>query len=75
MTLTQNAHVKSAILLGFLDNCCQCVRKVLEQGILLLDRHAQNTVQELSDVVVVCSSVWQVHIRFLQTFLQTCTHI
>lgn len=55
--LTQNAHVKSAILLGFLDHCCQCVRKVLEQGILLLDLHAQNTVQELSNVVVVCSSV------------------
>ncbi len=53
--LTQNAHVVSAVLLGFLDNCSKCVRKVLEQGVLLLDLHAQNTVQVLPNVVVVCA--------------------
>jgi len=53
--LTQNAHVISATLLGFLNNGCQCVREVLEHGVLLLDLHPQNTVQELPHVVVVCS--------------------
>lgn len=50
---TQNAQVKSAILLGFLYDCRQGVRKVLEQSVLLLDRHSQNTIEELPDVVVV----------------------
>ena len=53
-SLTQNAHVKSAIPLGLLYDCRQCVCKVLEQGVLLLHLHAQNTVEELSNVVVVC---------------------
>ena len=52
--LTQNAHVVSAVLLGLCDDCRQRVGKVLEQGVLLVDLHAQNTVQELPDVVVVC---------------------
>lgn len=55
--LTKNSHVISAIPLGFLYDCCQCVREILEQSVLLMDLHAQNTVQELSDVVVVCSRV------------------
>lgn len=50
---TQNAQVKSAILLSFLNDCRQGVRKVLEQSVLLLDRHSQNTIKELPDVVVV----------------------
>lgn len=50
---TKNAQVKSAILLGFLNDCRQCVRKVLEQSILLLDRHSQNAIKELPNVVVV----------------------
>ena len=53
-SLTQNAHVKAAVPLGFLYDCCQCVCKVLEQGVLLLHLHAQNTVQELPNIVVVC---------------------
>lgn len=60
--LTENAHVISATLLGFLNNCGQCVRKVLEQGILLLDLHAQNTVQELPHVVVICSKRYALHL-------------
>lgn len=52
-SFTQNAQVKSAILLCFLNDCRQRVRKVLEQSILLLDCHSQNTIEELPDVVVV----------------------
>lgn len=55
---TQNAQVKSAILFGFLDDCRQGVRKVLEQSVLLLDRHSQNTIEELPDVVVVWGGKW-----------------
>lgn len=56
--LTKNTHIISAIPLCFLYNCCQCVRKILEQRVLLMDLHAQNTVQELPDVVVVCRHVY-----------------
>lgn len=55
--LTKNAHIISAVPLCFLYDCCQRVREVLEQSVLLMDLHAQNTVQELADVVVVCSRV------------------
>lgn len=54
--LTKNAHVVSAVLLGLLDDGSQRVSEVLEQGVLLVDLHAQNTVQELPNVVVVCGS-------------------
>lgn len=55
--LTKNPHIISAVPLCFLYDCCQCVREILEQSVLLMDLHAQNTVQELADVVVVCSRV------------------
>lgn len=51
--LTQNAHVISAVPLGFRDDGREGVGKVLEQRVLLLHLHAQDTVQELADVVVV----------------------
>lgn len=53
--LTQNPHIVSAVPLCFLYDCCQRVREILEQSVLLVDLHAQNTVQELADVVVICS--------------------
>lgn len=55
--LTKNPHVISAVPLCFLYDCCQRVREILEQSVLLMDLHAQNTVQELANVVVVCSRV------------------
>lgn len=58
LRLTKNTHIISAIPLCFLYHCCQCVREILEQSVLLMDLHAQNTVQELPDVVVVCRYVY-----------------
>lgn len=55
--LTKNPHIISAVSLCLLYDCCQCVREILEQSVLLMDLHAQNTVQELANVVVVCSHV------------------
>ena len=39
-SLTKNAHVISAVLLGFLYDGRQRVGEILEQGVLLLDLHA-----------------------------------
>lgn len=58
LRLTKNPQVISAIPLCFLYHCCQCVREILEQSVLLMDLHAQNTVQELPDVVVVCRHIY-----------------
>lgn len=49
----EDAHVVTARLLGLADDGHQRVGEVLEQSVLQVDRHAEDSVEELGDVVVV----------------------
>lgn len=52
--LTQNAHVPATASLGIKNDGRQGVVEVLKEGVLQIRLHAQQSVQELADVLVVC---------------------
>lgn len=54
--LTQNAHVPAAASLGVQDDGRQGAVEVLKESVLKVCLHAQQPVQELADVLVVCQN-------------------